>query len=508
MASTMHRHLLRASVGLVALLLLAHPACSHGGQPATQGPDAGPDAGADAGPDAGPDAGSPDAGCTSDSACGASRWCERATGLCRDAKPCPQGQGNCDYQLDPSAPDYCGGKTCYCDPADNGCKPLHAACTACAKNAECGSDKLAYDYPADCVPPDAGFADAGACIPRRDGYFGCPHGYATPASGSYCIPGGGHCGGQGACTSDDQCDPHSATPLCNPQLGLCVAACTFDLKTGDSPLCPQGLVCHLTPALAKLLPQDANYGKGRCAPPCTAATACGAGLVCRSEGLDHPVQRCGLQPPQCLGDVECPDSPSTASWGYCDLAAHACQTGCRSNTDCHAGYLCSNQACVAETCLQAGGAARACDYGQFCCGEAEGPAPCPASVDAGACYDSPQPTWCASCTKDDECRTSAFPTRAGDPNLCVKLANNKQVCALGCQPGHLADCPRSWGCQQVLLGCNKTDDCGSQAGAHCDLPADGGQGTCTCTADGNCPTGETCTQQKCVITNVCKPACP
>lgn len=488
---------LRATLGLLVVALLIDPACSKGA-----GSVAGPDAGDAATP---PDGGTPDAAapCASDQACGASRFCEKSTGLCRDAKPCPQGQGNCDYQFDPSVPDYCAANACYCDPADQGCKPLHPPCTACARSAECGNDRLAYDYPADCAPPDAGFSDQSVCIPRRDN--GCPPGYLTPASGVYCIPGGGRCGAQGACTRDDDCDPHSASPICNAQLQVCVSACTFDLKTGDS-LCPVGQVCHLTPALAKLAPQDRNYGRGKCGPPCTSATACGSGLVCRSEGVDHPVSRCGLAPPQCLGDVECPDSPATGSRGYCDLAAHACRTGCRTGADCHAGFLCASGACAAETCLQAGGANQACAYGQFCCGEQDGPA-CPGGVDGGECYDKPARPWCATCSADADCRTSSFPNRPGEPNLCLDTGKGK-LCTLGCDPGHPADCPRSWGCIAVQVGCQKTDDCGSQAGATCKLPGDGGVGTCTCSGDSDCPSGAKCQASACTVSNVCRPNCP
>ena len=496
------RSLLRACTGLAAALAFAH-ACSHGLDlaPSPDGGTAGtPDGGlVDAGP-----GGSPDAGCASDQACGAARWCEKSTGACRDAKPCPQGQRNCDYQG--SAPDYCDGHACFCDPVDSACRPLHGPCAPCARTAECGSDRLAYDYPADCVAPDAGFSDASACIPRRDGYFGCPPGYFTPASGAYCLPAGGRCGAQGACTTDSACDPHSEHPVCNAAIGACASACTFDLKTGES-LCPSGQVCHLTTALSKLAPQEANYGKGKCGPPCTAQTACGPGLVCRSEGVDHPVQRCGLPPPQCLGDVECPDSPSTNSHGYCDRAAHECRTGCRTVADCRAGFLCSSGDCVAQTCLQAGGAQGACDYGQFCCGQSGSPL-CPSGVDAGACYDRPAQTWCASCGKDADCRTSALPARPGEPNLCVKV-NGNNVCALGCTPGDSAACPRSWGCVTVFVSCKQGSDCGSQAGARCSLPADGGSGECACASDSDCPAdGHACRQGKCVITDVCRPNCP
>ena len=259
--------MLTAALALAAGLFFSH-ACAQAAK-SSSGGDAGHSD--DAGP--GSDAGGttttvvPDAGCASDSVCGSNRWCEQSTGACRDAKPCPQGQGNCDYQF--AEPDYCAGQRCYCDPADQGCKPLHTPCSACARSAECGDDKLAYDVASDCVPPSAGFADASVCIPRKDSYLGCPQGWQTPASGTYCIPGGGHCGAQGSCHSDADCDPHSKSPICNTQLGLCAAGCTFDLKTGASPECPAGQVCHLTPALAALPPQDPNYGMGKCGPPCT-----------------------------------------------------------------------------------------------------------------------------------------------------------------------------------------------------------------------------------------------
>ena len=486
------------------MLLVGH-ACAGKRAPGTLPGDSDAGDAGDAGGDDAGDGGPSEAGCTSDSACGASRWCEHSTGICRDAKPCPQGQGNCDYQG--FGPDYCGDQACYCDPADQSCKPLHLPCTACTASAQCGDDELAFNYASDCVPPDAGFADGSACIPRRDSYSGCPPGYATPAAGAYCIPNGGRCGGVGACTSDSQCDPHSATPICNAPLGLCVGACTFDLKTGESPACPAGQVCHLTPTLATLPPQDPNYARGRCGDPCTAATACGEGLVC-SEGIDHPAMRCGLPPPECLGDVECPDSPSTNSWGYCDESSHACKTDCRTNLDCHPGFICSGNACVSETCLQAGGASLACDYGQFCCGEAASPAPCPSGVDGGACYDKPGGVWCGTCSKDDDCKTSAYPARAGNRNMCLDDGNGHKYCALGCDVGQPAECPRSWQCQNIHAGCSQDSDCGDQAGAHCDLPGDGGTGLCGCSGDSNCPSGTNCRSQECVFSSVCHTACP
>lgn len=519
----MKSHLaLRSTLGLLVAAALWGHACSKASGSLPDGGDSGslPDSGDSGGaPDSGllPDGGRPDAGpprCTADQQCGPNRWCEKTSGVCRDAKPCPQGQGNCDYQSDPSSADYCGGKACYCDPGDSACKPLHAPCTACSNNAECGNDAFGYDYPADCVGPDAGFAAGSVCIPRIDSrtHNSCPPGYATPTSGAYCVPGGGHCGGVGQCHSDQDCDPHGATPICDGAHQLCVAACTFDLKTGDSN-CPTGLVCNLTPILATLPPQDPNYGKGHCAAPCTSATACGSGLVCRSEGIDHPVMRCGLPPPECLGDVECPLSPSTHSVGYCDLAAHQCKTDCRSVADCASGYLCTSNTCVAETCLQGGGAGPSCNYGQFCCGETDSPSPCPAGVDAGACYDKPPNPWCESCGKPEECQTGAYPPgRDGGywPNWCIAVSQNSSVCALSCETGHDADCPRSWGCKKLYQGCQTSSDCSNGSGAHCENPDGGGNGLCTCAADADADCGQNvhCLKGKCIISQVCAPSCP
>ena len=519
------RPVLRTLVPVAALLACAlalHPACS------SNGPGGGPDAGSPDGgnPGGGPDAGKPDAGpkpCTLDKDCGSARWCETSSGACRDAKACPQGQSNCDYQ---SPADYCGNQACYCDPADQSCKPRHLPCTACATSDECGNNQhaLAFDFPANCAPAGA-FAPGAVCIPLDNTPYKCPQGYLLPTDGGvFCTPAGGRCGAAGGCGSDQECDPHSALPICDSGRKVCVAACSFDLKTGDSS-CPTGQTCHLIPGLKDLPPQDPNFGKGHCAPACTAGaggTNCGQGLVCRSEGIDHPVQRCGLPPPKCMGDVECPDSAAAHAQGYCDLVAHDCKTDCRSSTDCKPGYGCNGATgtttgtCVAETCLQAGGAAAGCDYGQFCCSETSAPA-CPGGTASGACFDAPQATWCGTCSKNDDCRTGSFPSRAGLPNLCVQVGQNKDVCALGCEVGKSPECPRGWGCTKVYVGCKTDSDCGPQTGARCNNPDGGSDGTCACSTNDQCPnkahqasddTSCDTGSGKCIFSAVCRPNCP
>lgn len=508
---------LSVTLGLVAGFVFAlalHPACS------SNTPDQGQGDGGDGGPGDGGDGGQNDSGngpaaCTRDAECGTARWCELSTGACRDAKPCPSGQGNCDYQ--PGLPDYCDNSRCFCDPADSSCKPLHLPCAACTKTAECGDDPFA-DVIAECVPASAGYNTIDSCIPRKDATHGCPQGFTQPTDGGVlCTPAGGACGAAGLCNSDQECDPHSPTPICDTGRKVCIAACTFDLKTGDS-LCPTGQVCHMIPGLKDLPPQDPNFGKGHCAPPCApGVTACGQGLTCAESGFDKKVLRCRLPPPECMGDIECPESPSTNSHGYCDLAAHSCKSDCRTKDDCKAGTVCTgsagNRACVAETCLQAGGAALGCEYGQFCCGETGAPA-CPSGTANGACFDHAGQTWCGTCADNSDCRTSAFPSVNGSPNLCVELANSSKVCAVGCTAGGPSgQCPRSWACREVDVGCDAASDCGNQAGATCNKP-DGGSGTCTCTSTADCPTqaggaseDTVCTAGKCVVTHVCAPGC-
>ena len=184
------------ALALVACAVGLHPGCSStppGGEPDAGAPDSGsPDSGA---ADSGPKA------CKLDPDCGANRWCEKSTGECRDAKACPQGQGNCDYQGS-TTPDYCGGQACYCDPKDSACKPLHLSCTACATSPECGNDLHARDFAADCAPAGA-FATGQVCIPRADSYSKCPQGYLLPTDGGvFCTPAGGRCGAVGGCSTD------------------------------------------------------------------------------------------------------------------------------------------------------------------------------------------------------------------------------------------------------------------------------------------------------------------
>ena len=501
---------------LVALgCAMAAPSACSSGSPGTS--DAGSnDAGNNDGgnSDGGSDAGHADGGaagpCTTDSQCGSRRYCEKATGACRDAKVCPQGQGNCDYQNDPSTPDYCGGSHCFCDAVDSSCKPIHTFCSPCSRSAECGNDRLAYDYPSDCLPPDAGYSAQAVCIPRKEN--GCPSGYKpTATSGAYCAPAGGTCGAAGACAKDTDCDPHGATPLCNTAQGVCVSACAIDLRTGESTQCVTGQVCHVDARLLALPPQETNWAKGRCGPPCTSATNCGTGLTCRLEGAVSQVMRCTIPLPGCLGDIECPDSAATHAKGYCDLAARSCRTDCRSTSDCKSGYLCDNKSCQPVTCTQAGGATFACDYGQFCCGETGAPATCSGGATAGQCFDAPGAAWCGTCSADADCNSAAIPQRT-QKNVCLDSGNNKKVCWVGCDPnGADSQCPRSWQCQPISVGCQKASDCGSQAGARCDNP-DGGQASCGCSADADCPNDANnhsyCYKNHCTVTTACRPSCP
>ena len=352
---------------------------------------------------------------------------------------------------------------------------------ACARGSATGAGETGSDA------GDAGHPDAGDAGDAGD-------------SGPAAIADAG-------CASDDSC---GQSRWCEQPSGACLHLRSEDRRLARLPV-GTGLPPGAHPRAASAAGSQLRQGPLR--PALHLRHRLRRSLVCRSEGIDHPVQRCGLAPPQCLGDVECPDSPARYSHGYCGLAARSCRTDCRTGADCHAGYLCDGQshACVAETCLQAGGAASGCDYGQFCCGQPASPSPCPAAVDAGACYDKPAATWCGACSSDDDCNKAPFPARSGNPNKCIDTGKGK-VCALGCDMGQVAECPRSWGCENVYVGCSKDSDCGSQGGAHCDVPADGGGGLCTCGGTSNCPNDAsnvtTCRSGKCVFTSVCRPSCP
>ena len=460
---------------LAAALALA--AC-HSSSSSTSG-GVGDDAGVD---DGGADAGDAGSGkCQDDTTCAAQKYCDVASGACVAAKACTNGQSDCEYQADTSNVDYCDSGACFCDPVDMACRPRHAFCAPCARDVECGNTPVVYDTPAACRMTGT----VKRCLPLAPH---CPRGFPNVV-GDVCETADGQCLSSSACSKDTDCDPASGAPECDIARGTCVPGCDFDLRTGDSTGCAGSDVCHLDARLTD--PSKPNYAKGKCAPPCSAATTCASGLACRAEGVQTPVMRCTLPAGECLGDVECPSGAAQHAVGYCDKPSHACKTDCRTDPDCVVGYGCQSGACVQVGCDKAGGALLSCACGELCCGEQNGYA-CPAGTMSGACYHAPDATWEADCMKDADCNMAPFRMNA-HPNYCDTAAKK---CRIGCDVAktmNYTQCPSRWQCLPIFAGCMSDSDCNNVAGA-CLTPdmRYPDQKVCSCASGmAACPSGAT-----------------
>lgn len=481
-----------------ALLVLA-------GCPATTGaPDAGGPPDGSVGTDPGDGGGELDAGdgkCTSSATCDANLYCDVATGECLPAKPCADDLACLPA---PGEVDYCIYGRCYCDKERNGgtCLPRTGRCEPCTKDAECGADRFTYD---DYVAKCADFNGARVCLPLKA--RGCGRGYLASTTTEFCEPGGGSCENSLACDSDAECDETSRRPVCGPQ-GFCVAACTFEYDTGQSS-CPGGQVCHVDPRL--MTPGNRSFGGGKCGQPCDSGEVpyvCPEGYACEADGDPLRVNvrptRCRPASPKCVRNADCPAIPAENSVGWCDPATLDCRGGCLLTRDCNVGFKCVDDACIQQTCIEQGGANNACDWAEFCCGEANSVSPCPTGVDVGACYDAPRPLWCGGCNGN-------IPTPGGParplPSKCIPVekgdGTQTTLSFHACDPTIPTSCPRVLPCETFVVPCTDDADCGGGTCGDFQIPGAEGQPPklklkgCSCGEGGECPTGATCTDGAC-----------
>lgn len=452
------------------------------------------------------DAGDTDAG-PSPSTCTPDQYFDVATTTCLPAKHCtpdpnidPTGERSCEFGNN----DYCAFGACYCakDQAGGVCLPRIAPCAACTTDVECGNSSDYTDYRAVCAGlAGAAGVDSKVCVPKYEG--SCPPGYLQgTVSGTfqYCLPAGGACGAAGPCTSDNDCDATSNSPLCDKSQGVCVGACTYKYSDATSD-CPPNQVCNVDPRLLTP-PTNPNFGKGRCGFPCDQASGgfvCLPGTECIPDGDSHtstrPV-RCRPAPPECIRNSDCPTDPAGHSYGYCNLSTLTCSTGCLIDDNCTGAYHCVAGLCSQKTCLDEGGANLACLYGQFCCGETGGP-PCPTGVMPGECYDAANPPWCGDCTAGQTVATPSGSARP-QPSRCAldKMWHS-------CDPALPAQCPRSEICTNGPMFCAVDGDCGS--GGKCvDIQAYGKMGkACSCQMGATCPSLATCQMDDMGMPTVC-----
>ncbi len=447
------------------------------------------------------DAGEP--GCHSHDDCLTGQYCLFATHECIQGKLCqgdssdPTGNNSCELQPDPVNDDYCANGQCYCDLTRAGgtCLPRIYACQPCTDSKQCGNtnEGIYLDYLADCkaLPGDA--SGLKYCLPTLATTNSCtlPHGFKVgdaPGYESSCVPNSGSCN-LTVCNSDNECDPQSGKPECNTTVGSCRPACEYNYQKGTSFDCGDGQVCHVDPRL--LQPgNNPNFGLGKCGPPCDSGATpfeCGPSMQCVPDGDPATVpartKRCRPPLPQCIRDQDCPQSPATHSYGYCQRDTLTCSTGCSKSSQCASGYGCQDGNCVPKTCIEEGGAIIGCDLGQFCCGEANSP-PCPAAVRSGQCYPAPNPPWCTDCAEGDSVPTPAGSTRP-KPSICAagKMWHS-------CDPALKGQCPRGYNgsCSDGPFFCKTDADCGS-GGKCADIKFhDQDAKACACDQGQTCPT--------------------
>lgn len=490
-----------------------------------------PDAGTGGNGDGGTGDGGTEFRCVIDDDCDIDKRCNDDTGECIPAEPCGD-----DVSIDPST---CPGEGSYCDtvtglgcrcvpselsPKKGFCKRRRPACSPCETDADCGDDPNWFETPlhneGKCVDLEGNGNKV--CLEVYRSQSKCSCGVAMQIDGAvYCAPTSGTCGEEGTmlcCSSDDECPPEY--PACDSQSGRCIERCTYDYADERTVNCRADQACHVDPQY--LDENSLTYAAGRCAAPCKDDQECKSyrsDFVCMAEA--DGLKRC--RPPGCISDFECPVPEGSVYRGYCELSSGQCKTdSCRpgfdpfgnERADCIPGYKCENEVCVEQTCVEQGGAANACGYGEFCCGDdrdGDGtPDPCVNAVGTvvgqpGKCYTAPNPPWCRPCQSDDEC-VGGTPAHPSYKNKCVE-----GLCVYACT--NLNQCPRGFACDDVSFTCNNDPSvCGDPN--RCQntgrVDQDGNPiMMCKCSEPGvvgaECPNAVCGASNWCVITRGCVP---
>ncbi len=372
--------------------------------------------------------------CVQDDDCSAlgkpGRRCLESTGKCSTS-----GVHGCNFDSDCNSwtdfDDYCfnGGIQCRCVVESNDagatgvCHRRNRPCTECTSAAQCGNVPQ-FDPMGDCREVPGDMSGKKYCLFRHNGPCAC--GYFDNGSG-YCAPAQGRTCDNPGCADDKDCPGGS---VCNKQRCACEPRCKWDFQKKEvaAPGCPPGQTCWVDNE--NLDPDSIYYGAGRCRPPCTNDTDCafdqttnphgGMKLKCAGEKLQGggtSDKRCRANG-DCMDNLECPEQPNDQPYlGYCDRGTFLCHDmDCRPGNDpitgkayadCRSPYGCKTEngmnKCVLKTCLEQGGASRACSIGEYCCGEDknfnDAGDPCPPVNERNAvgCYRAPSPPFCKPC---------------------------------------------------------------------------------------------------------------
>ncbi len=309
----------------------------------------------------------------------------------------------------------CGGPDDCADARKPYCATALLTCVECLEDAHC---------PVGAVCNPDGVCEAG-CRSEQD----------RCELGKVCRPGHGCV----ECTLDTQCGPGRVCGVNN----TCVAGCS-----AANQACPLGLVCDLS--------------VGRC-------VACVRHSDCRNPAVpfcEPTSNRCV----ECLTGVDCRDPARPV----CDPSTNSC-VRCVLDSQCPAGNVCTNNACVPGC-----SANQACPAGQVCSG-------------AGQCVQCLNDTHCGGATPRCDTQSSrcvACLPGATDNCPVGQYCRNDFVCERGCKAG--ADCP-SGVClpNHSCGGCTADSQCA--AGNVCS------NGTCiaACSATAPCGAGKECCNGRC-----------
>lgn len=364
-----------------------------------------------------------DESCVSSDATAPQRFCNNYTGLCVN-------------EISGCTDDSQCGTTEFCDPSIRACRPLKTFCEPCSSNNECGGagDNCIFDpgvgrkfcgkacnatpdcpRGATCVNKDG----ANQCWPDKTplgqtatckNFQGCtPDSQRACAQAADCGDASQRCDiAKGKCVAIAQVCPYGTT--CDPRARLCVAECTLDQDCGGAQFHCVSRVC-----------EPVN--------DCTRDDDCAVNKVCTMA----PGATVGQCTDFCKDDSSCPLGQLCTQQG----ARFSCTAGCNGNGGCSLDQRCNATSRTCEGPMV--GTKRICQ-GTSACGSCEvcdGLKNECSSARSGATAFP----YCQPCTQPSEC----------PGGTCVALPSGSTVCARTCG-GIGQECPQGFTCLMLTTG--------------------------------------------------------
>ena len=328
-------------------------------------------------------------GCNVDADCGAGKWCNEGTNVCRlqldNGTDIPVDGPHVNPELDGKCTEDAGALVCLsgvCDTKDdrcglsNGVGPCtQATAASVCRSGLCGSNKL--------------------CV---------------------------------GCSKDGDCS--AGTPICNLTTGLCGECSDSTQCSGTKPICDA--------AQASCVACNGDFGS-KTSHRCEVAAA----PVCFGTG--SKLGQCGT----CSKDADCAGHTGTV----CETASGACVSGCTRDSDCSTDQWCDDGAarCVTKLdngkplpseptrvaqCTTAVGAAvcasGVCDASDDTCGYAPGSGPCadPDQCRSASCDEDTKTCRGGACSSDADCSKKEY---CGDDGTCKLLLPTGSTCSSSSQ---------------------------------------------------------------------------